>query len=162
MNIFILSKKPRRCARYHADKHVLKLLIEATQMLCAAHIILDSVTQIGDTPLYKLTHKNHPCTVWTRDSVENYNWLYKLFYYLCREYTYRYEKIHLCWTKFGTVLKRAPENIPKIPMTPFALAMPDSCKCKNPVKSYRNYYRTHKQHICTWTRRATPRWLERS
>lgn len=43
---------------------------------------------------YRLTHKNHPCSIWTRKSKANYMWLAELGLELCTEYTHRYDKIH--------------------------------------------------------------------
>jgi hypothetical protein len=158
MNIFVLHLITKLCAQYHADKHVVKMVLETAQLLCSAHVLLDNVTSIEEVDLYKLTHKNHPCAIWARSSKANYEWLYDLFYELCAEYTYRYGKVHLCDTKLKEVLAFVPKNIPDIPMTDFALAMPDECKEDDPVESYRNYYRTHKQHLLVWTKRDVPEW----
>jgi len=158
MNIFVLSLITRLCARYHANKHVVKMILETAQLLCSAHIVLDDTDNIEETPLYKLSHRNHPCAKWARESSENYKWLYDLFYDLCTEYTYRYGKIHMCETKFISVLVFIPKNIPKGPMTPFALAMPEECKMEDAVESYRNYYKMHKQHLCEWSKRSVPEW----
>jgi hypothetical protein len=161
MNIFVLSRNARKCARYHANKHVVKMILESAQLLCSAHIVLDNVIIIEERELYKLTHKKHPCAIWARASSENYKWLYDLFYELCTEYTYRYGKVHLCETKFRDILAFVPKNIPKGPITPFALAMPDECKIdEDAVENYRNYYKTNKQHLCTWTKREIPEWFE--
>ena len=37
MNIFVLDRDPEVAARYHCDKHVCKMILEAGQMLCTAH-----------------------------------------------------------------------------------------------------------------------------
>ncbi len=37
MNIFVLHSNPKKAARYHADKHVVKMILEAVQMLYTAH-----------------------------------------------------------------------------------------------------------------------------
>ena len=37
MNIFFLHRDPRIAARYHCDKHVIKMIIESAQMLYCAH-----------------------------------------------------------------------------------------------------------------------------
>ena len=160
MNIFILSRNIRKCARYHANKHVVKMLLEYCQLLCSAHIVLDDVKMIEDVELYKLTHRNHPCAIWVRSSKANYEWLYDLFYELCDEYTYRYGKVHKCDSKLKNVLVFVPKNIPDVPMTDFALAMPDECKEEDAVESYRNYYRTNKQHLCEWKNRPVPEWFQ--
>jgi hypothetical protein len=159
MNIFVLSLITSLCAKYHADKHVVKMILETAQLLCSAHIILDEVSSIEGIPLYKLTHKNHPCSKWVRESSENYKWLYDLFYELCIEYTHRYGKVHMCEIKFINILVFVPKNIPRCSMTPFALAMPDECKTNDPVESYRNYYTTNKQHISEWSKREIPEWF---
>jgi hypothetical protein len=168
MNIFILSMIQKQCAMEYVDTHVVKILLEIAQMLCSAHIILDSVNSLtiktAETvgtvvPLYKLAHKNHPCTVWTRASSANYDWLYDLFNELCLEYTYRYGKTHLCEKKFKIALKQRPKNIPEGPLTQFALAMPDDCKIdENPVTCYQEYYKKHKRHLAIWTKRPVPEW----
>jgi hypothetical protein len=160
MQIFVLSKNTKECAKYYADKHVVKIILEIAQLLCSAHRILDSVEDIEGTELYKTTHKNHPCAIWVRESKANYEWTYDLFYDLCEEYTFRYGKVHLCAEKFRDILVFVPENIPDIPMTSFALAMPDECKTKDAIESYRNYYKTNKRHLCVWTKREVPDWFE--
>ena len=36
MNIFFLHSNPRRCAKYHSDKHLVKMILELTQLLTCA------------------------------------------------------------------------------------------------------------------------------
>ena len=36
MNIFILDYNPTNCARMHADKHVVKMVLETAQILSTA------------------------------------------------------------------------------------------------------------------------------
>jgi hypothetical protein len=44
-------------------------------------------------------------------------------------------------------------------LTPFALAMPEHCKCDDAVKAYQTYYQTpDKQKIATWKKREKPEW----
>ncbi len=161
MNIFILHVLAKKCARYHCDKHVIKMILESAQMLCTTHVILDSIDEINGTKLYKPTHKNHPCTIWTRKTSENYKWLYTLFVYLCDEYTYRYNKTHLTDTKFRDILVHVPKNIEIGKLTEFALAMPDEYKVyDDPVKSYRNYYNNDKKHLFSWKYRSVPKWTK--
>ena len=48
MNIFALSSEPKEAARWHNDKHVVKMITETAQMLCTAHRVLDgSKTAFG-------------------------------------------------------------------------------------------------------------------
>ena len=37
MNIFVLDRDPELAAKYHCDKHVVKMVLESAQMMCAAH-----------------------------------------------------------------------------------------------------------------------------
>ncbi len=164
MNIFVLSKYLKTCAKYHLDAHCRKMIIEYAQILSTAHRILEP-ENCPDIMYKKISNPNHPCAVWVRESSENYIWLYKLFKYLCREYTFRYGRVHLTETKLMTILIRVPNGIPNVPMTPFRLAMPDECKIfnangsPNAVASYRNYYMMEKGDLCVWTKRDEPRWF---
>ena len=151
MNIFILDEDPSVAAQYHCDKHVVKMVLETAQMLSAALI------NNGIEAPYKLTHKNHPCTLWVGESRSNYVWLRELGLRLGEEYTFRYGKRH----KSHLVIESMPEylDIEDIGLTKFALAMPDEFKSDNPVESYRNYY-NHKDITKTWTNRDVPFWVK--
>lgn len=151
MNIFVLSRTPKLAARYHCDKHVVKMVLESAQLLCTAHRLMGS----NNTKLYKATHPNHPCTVWCRKTSGNYEWLYELFIELCREYTYRYGKVHMCETKLARILRKVPRRIPRGTRTRFALAMPDEFRQTNVVKSYRDMY-VAKDIEMVWTYRNVP------
>lgn len=179
MNIFILHYNNKICAIYHNDKHVVKMILEYAQLLCTAYCVLDGEKiekfnkngkklqpsfTIPNKMMYKATHINHPCAIWVRESYENYMWLFNLFINLCDEYTYRYNKIHLCDTKFRYLLEKPPKNIIKKELTPFPLAMPDDCKIYredgtyNAIECYRNYYKLHKSHISSWKKNSIPYW----
>ena len=148
MNIFVLDNDPTVAAKLHLDKHVVKMPLETAQML----------SSISGGP-YKITHKNHPCTVWARQSKANYNWLVQLGFALCNEYSFRYSKRHKC-RDIIEQLKHAPKCVPDGDRTPFAQAMPDDCKRDNAVEAYKEYYRKHKKHIATWKNRDVPEWMQ--
>jgi len=82
MNIFFLDADVKKCAEYHCDKHVVKMILETAQLLCSAHHITNQVT---DQVPYKLSHKNHPCSIWVRTSLSNYLYLCELGLELCKE-----------------------------------------------------------------------------
>lgn len=154
MNIFFLHMIPSICAMYHADKHVIKLILESTQLLCSVHLIIES----GYYPPYKLTHKNHPCTIWVRTSLQNYMWLIELAKELCKEYTHRYKKIHKC----QSIIEELDNNLPPIPNIGFtnpAQAMPDMYKDVDTVTAYRTYYFFEKYHLHSWKNRNEPEWI---
>jgi len=152
MNIFILDRNPKKAAISHCDKHVVKMILESCQMLCNAHYIIGK----GQAP-YKETHTNHPCTIWSRTSKQNYLWLLSLTYNLLSEYKHRYKKIH----KSTTVYKWCRKNINNLKFdytkqTNFICAMPDIYKVGCPIQSYRNYYLGEKLQFCHWTNRKIP------
>ena len=142
MNIFVLDINPQKCAKLHKNKHIVKMPLETAQLLCGVQHMVGN----DDVP-YRLTHKNHPCSIWARECIENYNWLCKLGLELCYEYTNRYHKIHKC----QAVIQWCIDNEPSLPhngfMTDFPLAMPDDCKIGSAVDSYIEYYKVHKSHI---------------
>lgn len=153
MNIFLLSLDPEQCAKMHCSKHVVKMILESTQILCAAH----HTNNNGYTPPYKLTHKNHPCTVWVRQSITNYWWLCKLAVSLCKEYTYRYGKVHACQQHIEALVGEFP-LIPDIGFTSPVQAMPDQYKVEgDPVSAYRAYYLGDKQRMLYWSGRVKDR-----
>ena len=61
------------------DKHNVKMILESAQILSTAHRVLDGAEYADKFGLYKVAHKNHPSTVWTRSSHKNYLWHFDLF-----------------------------------------------------------------------------------
>lgn len=186
MNIFILSFDPKEAAQAHCDKHVVKMILETTQLLymCWNHFNEDNWRETLESQLktnptmiqmesngqkvnfntYKSGkgHMNHPCSKWLRESVENYKWLCKLGLELCHEKLHRWpkNKQHSCLGHLEVLSDNIPKDIPNIPMTPFALAMPIENKTDNAVESYKNYYNNDKQNILKWTNREIPTWVK--
>ena len=154
MNIFILDYDVKKCAEYHVDKHVVKMILETAQLLCGVHWVTG-----GNAP-YKLSHKNHPCAIWVRQCIENYIWLCDLGLSLCEEYTYRYGKRHKSQDVIEWCLVNKPNIIENGDVTPFALAMPDECKVGSPIESYRQYYMSEKRGFATWKNRENPKWYK--
>ena len=155
MNIFVLDTDVTRCAQAHVDKHCVKMILESTQLLNNALIASDD----SYVPVYKQTHKNHPASLWTSKSRDNFDWLNRLASALCDEYTYRYGKVHKCQSLITSFpISSARVRIPELGLTPFALCMPDQYKVNDAVESYRNYYRGDKAYIAKWSKRNTPEW----
>ena len=155
MNIFVLDEDVKKCAEYHLDKHSTKMCVEYSQILCSVHHMTNSELSIP----YRLTHKNHPCSIWARECIENYIWLCDLGLELCKEYTHRYDKRH----KSQNIIEWCIINKPNLPtynkITPFALAMPEEYKCESAIESYRKNYIMDKAHIANWTKRKKPKWF---
>lgn len=162
MNIFFLDLNQRKCAKWHADKHVIKMILESVILLCSAHHIFPNKNLYK--PPYKLTHKNHPCSKWVRESLSNYKWLIKLTKELCFEYTYRYEKIHKCESYIFELENNVPD-IPDIGFTTPAQAMKDEYKSpdndiENIIEAYKNYYYFEKYNIHSWKKRPIPEFIK--
>ena len=152
MNIFFLDFDTKKCAEYHCDKHVVKMILETAQLLCGVHWINES-----EAP-YKLSHKNHPCSIWVRESLSNYLYLCDLGLELSKEYTYRYGKRHKSQDIIEWCLSNKP-IIKDIGFTTPPKAMPDEYKVDDVVESYRNYYRGGKKDILVWKTGYKPEWL---
>ena len=161
MNIFFLDENPTLSAQYHVDKHVVKMILETAQLLCGVHhmTVHDKIHDTGQVP-YKLSHKNHPCSIWCRESLSNYLYLCELGLELSKEYTYRYGKRHKSQDVIEWCLINKP-NIPDIEFTEPAKAMPDEYKVKSVVESYRNYYVGAKSGFAIWKNREKPFWFEK-
>lgn len=148
MNIFFISKDPVAAAMYMHDKHVLKMVVESTQILSNCHD--------QSTVKYKRTHYNHPSCIWARSSKSNYSWLWLHAYALAKEYEYRYGREHKC---LSIILSLPKFEHDTHEITPPALAMPDEYKEHDPVSSYINYYKATKVNNKVWTKRSPPTWL---
>jgi len=181
LNIFVLSKDPIKAAQLQCDKHVVKMIVESAQMLSTAHRLLDGTMELRPSKsgkrmvkyfklpdsreeiFYKNVHETHPCTFWTMQSNNNYNWHYVHFVALCEEYTYRYGKVHGTDTKLREILATPPRNIPVGYLTQQPLAMKSNPECmfEDVVKSYRAFYQTKQDRFkMAWTHRPVPEWFK--
>jgi hypothetical protein len=176
MNTFYLHEDPVIAAEMHCDKHAVKMPVESGQMLSTVHRYLDGNpclrwSKTGRTmkhwemedankesKLYKVAHLNHPSTIWTRESSENYLWHYELFKALLGEYTYRYGKVHKS-AQLLDMLSILPKNIPEGEFTQPPQCMPDQYKCDDAVQAYRNYYLGEKAGFAKWKAREVPTWF---
>lgn len=165
MNIFYLDKDPVIAAQSMCDKHVLKMVIESNQLLSTAQRLYREQNPDGNYPfptdiLYKATHKNHPCAIWTRKAYYNYLWVAKHAVALSEEYTYRYGKIHKC-DSLARILLEEPPLYKFGGPTELALCMPDEYKVVgDPIESYKNYYISKlKTMKMNWTKRDVPSWI---
>lgn len=155
MNIFVLDKSPEEAAKMHYDKHVVKMILETSQ-------ILQTVLSLkGAKTVYKQTHISHPCVKWAGKSISNFRWLERLLIALNKEYMFRYNKgEHASFTAFKNCSFCLEDyDWPETGQTEFALAMPDEFKGKDAVSSYRNYYLTGKTHLVSYKKRKPPQWL---
>lgn len=171
MNIFVLDNDAATSARMMCDKHVVKMILESCQLLSTAHHVLDGDVLVVDSGkrkyktsictkknICKATMINHPCTIWARESRDNYLWLWRHAYALCKEYTRRYNKVHAMESMLMLELYDPPINITRGKLTPFAQAMPEQYKDTNAVVAYRKYYLAEKVRFAKWKFTEEPEW----
>lgn len=161
MNIFVLHRNPIVAARYHCDKHLIKMISETSQMICNTirHTGIDC-----EIPLMRKSHDNHPCSVWMRQCFGNLEWSYCLLAALLKEYDHRYGKPDK-FVRARQICEWCYDNqyllmhfLPTGPRTPFVQAMPDQYKRPDPVDAYRAYYLGEKARFAKWTNRQEPNW----
>ena len=104
MNIFVTDPFPSESAICLPDKHIVKMPLECCQMLSI--IASPWYHDYGTLPkqdgtAYKTekgAFRNHPCTKWAAETVDNAYWLIKWGLNLCQEYSLRYNKTCLLYT----------------------------------------------------------------
>jgi len=161
MNIFILHLNPKNAAEAHGDKHVIKMILEACQMLYTAHWMavhpellkersavkiakahkLLSVPEhmmtapkrkCADENGYRPVHLHHPCTIWVRQCAGNYMWTVDLALALAEEYEYRWPgKTHSCKAHAQWLKANLPPGINPSERIGFAVAMDDEYRVKD-------------------------------
>jgi hypothetical protein len=157
MNIFHLDKNPQLCAKYHCDKHVVKMILETGQMLCTAY---QRHYGLKDD-LYKPAYPHHPMTKWVGNTLGNYFFTMKLFNHLLDEYNYRYNKWHKS-SRINLLLNGKYikwHNMTGEFTTP-PLCMPDEYKLDDYIQSYKNYYIGEKMYFAKYNYSETPYWLK--
>ena len=184
MNLFYLDEDLDKCAEFHVDKHIVKMPLEAAQLLCTAiwidhvlgfvpraldkderEVLNSEKAKIKHLPLdqrpltpYLPMMYNHPCTIWVRSSLDNFEWTHCYANALNDEYHYRYGKQHKSIVEVVNKLPE-PKNMPRLGFTEFGLAMPDELKdYDNPIQSYRDYYHLDKATFAAWSHRDKPHW----
>jgi len=189
MNTFVLSYDPKEAASFHCNKHVVKMILESAQMLCAAHwthLLKKEGKSISDfkrikdaqawayehtptalQPSWKMSHMRHPCTVWTGENISNYAWQLSLCESLIEEYTKRYGRIHKSTTVATWLRQNLPIEIEEKSLSNFPVCMREEYKVYNEqgiidvVESYRNYYLRDKVRFAKWEPRSnTPVWFK--
>lgn len=188
MNIFVLDENPKIAAKYHCDSHVKKMPVESCQMLVAGIYHINNIVSrkqridpknkniiqsiFIDYPLSQntiekyndyapgLSFINHPCSIWVRESSDNFRWLIDLGKSLCIQHIDVFGSAIICDSQICWIEDWLEDNrklFHNTELTPFAQAMPDKYHDINAVKAYRNYYLGEKQFV-TWKNRDIPEW----
>ena len=155
MNIFFLSLDPKEAAEALGDKHVIKMILESTQLLFTCAWIINPVWA-SNCPfkIYKKTHEHHPSTKWLCEKQANFLWLCDTALAMCEEKLERWPNspAHAChetlkWMSKNPIpalyfkIKNADNTI-----TVPASVVPDNLKpMENTVEAvidaYKEYYK---------------------
>ena len=184
MNILFLDTDPRMCAYAHCDEHVIDMIPIYTKLLSTAHHLLDPKSKIIQyldevDPDYKVTGGlmgeliNIPYTAaWIKSYDANYMLMHDLWFWMHKEYWYRYDKMHEDWTNLYNKLSHTPENIKLDELTSPPLSVPEKFmvhgledEFQNTIESYRSYYKNWvKENDAKWggiveNMRQPPSWI---
>lgn len=144
MNIFVTDEDPYKSAIVLADSHIVKMGVEACQMLA----IVASPWYHNYGQLYrkngepyktkKGAHRNHPCTKWVAENPSNAIWLIHYGIALVSEFQIRYKKPHGSMSTLFQATKIFPwadhnEH------TPFVRAMSDDLKNDQTIDTFTAY-----------------------
>ncbi len=183
MNIFALDSDPRVAAEMLCDKHVVKMIVESCQLMSTAHHVLDgkevfrtskngrkirtymAVTNASHPPLLRCTMMNHPCSIWTRYSSGNYEWLWTHTTELLVQYHIRYEKEHTYTNLVHKTLVQVPSTLAfntRRGATSFVQAMPEKYRQADAVEAYREYYICEKARFAKWKCGNVPNWFAKA
>lgn len=180
MNIFYLDEDLDRCAEYHIDKHVGQMQKEGTQLLCTTlwvdkyigyaprkleseELNVINLHKADEPPIdervftgYLPTHINSPCAIWTRTSLEHFNWLVCYVNALNSESRYR----GYAFQKACDIANALPDpvNLPDIGWSEPPQCMPDEYKMRCTHMAYRMYYLRDKAEFASWKVRGAPPW----
>jgi hypothetical protein len=153
MNIFVSDEDPALAAQNLDDRRVIRMVLETAQIVSAvAH-------RYGvDDSWYKLTHANHPCTLWAGNTNLNLIWLLLHGEALAKEYGKRFSKVHASSAVIWRGHRLAP-LLPKGPISPFVNCTP--YKDMPVVQAYRTYlddkWKADKRQP-KWTSAGPPTW----
>jgi hypothetical protein len=129
MNIFFLSLHPNEMSELHCDKHVVKMILESTQILYMVHGIWGQAIEARvavngeERAPYKTgqAHSRHPCTLWAAGCKAHYNFLLNVAFALTEEYSKRYvnkdgsRKEHACVPHLKSIAShKVPNTVPDV------------------------------------------------
>jgi len=176
MNIFVTNEDPVLAAQDLCNEHVRsKMQIEGAIML--AHAFPQEVLNHPSTPRTKTGkprrsgkgYAKHPCSIWARETTDNFMWLVEHTIEQFNERRYRWPQSNEHFTL--SFIKWCSENlhntnITNNGLTPFAIAINADSICRkgknfdnlSTVDKYRSFIRQDKS-FATWSKRSRPVWF---
>ena len=176
IHILFLDIDPKMCAYAHCDDHVKEMIPVYAQILCNTHHLLDPegsiLKDLNDLdPTFPFIQTETAVT-WTKDTSANYQWMYDLWFWLNKEYWYRFDEIHESWNKFYNKLSHIPNNIIEGDLSSPPKNIPEAYvqegledELQNIIAGYRNYYgHWCKDNDANWSTpegatRTPPSWI---
>jgi hypothetical protein len=184
VNLFYLDEDIDKCAEYHVDSHVNKMVTESAQLLTTAvwvdHLLGHVPRALTKEELGVLnefkgkqppieertftrflpTHPNHPCAIWTRTSMDNFEWTFSYCDALNSEFCFRYR--HQQNHKSFDAATKLPQlsSLPYQGLTVRPQCMPEEYHDPDPIAAYRLYYMCDKAPFAVWKRRDKPYWWD--
>lgn len=164
MNIFAVSRHPRKCARALDDKRLNKMILETAQILCT---VINEQADSQVTP-YRSSHVNHPITEWAHD-IWHQRWLYQLGIAYGEEIIYRFGRKHACHLVIEGLTFRFP-YLDMFEADPRRIEFHNGARHRGldldfthlpPQKAYREYLKARwpgDKRKPVWTRRSPPSW----
>ena len=160
MNIFALFRCPSACVRDYYDQHVVKMCLETAQLLYGVHHVVSEGTGWEEDARahllgsgakradpYRLTHRNHPCAIWARTSVQNYLWLASLGLSLSAEYSRRFDgRVHACTPHLLWLAGNVPPGLSDGGLTEHVRCC-GNAQGGDTYEAYRTLYVTEKRHL---------------
>ena len=147
MNAFRCDASPVTSARLLADRHVVKMPLEAAQVLS---------TLTGGP--YRPTHARHPVTLWAGASRVNAAWLLAHGIALCDEYARRFGRVHACAAVLaGIDLSTLPDR----DGTPAVFCGPEDVAGETVEERYRGLLARKYAAwgaMARWTKATRPEW----
>jgi len=176
MNIFVTNEDPIVSARELCDQHCRsKMMIESAIMLqnCFTNEQLNDDlcprTKTGKPRKSGKGYAKHQCTIWVKESKENYMWLVEHALEMFNERNHRWPGSNEHFTK--TFIMWCKDNKDhtihtKTPLTPFTVAISQDSKCRTVINGFDNLavteqykqYIKHDKDFATWTTRNKPSW----
>ena len=167
MNILFLDIDPKMCAYAHCDEDVNQKIPVYTKLLTAAHYFLDPKGEILKSLNSPEEHEPEGAW-WVEVTNSNYQWLHDLWFWLHKEYWYRYDTMHDDWSKFYNKLSHVPKNITKgeltVPPSPTKIEGLED-EIQNSIESFRQLYTKQcKENNAKWggiveNMRTPPSWI---
>lgn len=165
-------------ARCHHDKLVVKMPLEATQLLYTArHILATDDSWRKDAPKTKSGASGYapyqaggPLPRWVAASRANYEHCLEYGLALCREYSVRFperKEPHACQAHLEWLAANRPSNLPEVPMTPIPILpkkngiVRTAHSVNQAVRRYRRMYIRDKLPTAVYVRAPMPSWARK-